>query len=354
MNNEIRKIIYIGLRSPDTPRDKIYIEELQKRGVDFEECVDSASGFSKFINVWRKLRSLKGDYDLIWVGYLSGIFVPMAYLAGRRKIIYNALGSAYEAYVLDRAVCGKYSFKAFLFWFSDFLAFHLSSKVLVESEAQKKYLARMFFVPVRKFEVIFTGVDEEIFHPDPNVKKNDIFTVVFRGMFIPATGVEYVLEAAKIFKDEPIKFLIIGWGQLKDKVVRYIEQNNLKNVELITVFLKSSELRRKMLSAHIMLGQFSGNSRLDRTIQHKTIEALALGMPYVTRESESNRELLEDGKNCLFVHPADTAELVQKIKRLQTDKTLRDLISSGAFETYLSQLERSVLGKKIWEILRKM
>lgn len=348
---EIKKILYVGIYPPKAPRDKVYIDELKKRGIGFVECIDNSPGFEKFKNVWRKIRALRGDYNLVWVGYLSGALMPVVYLASRKKIIYNALGSAYEAYVLDRAVCGKYSFRAFLFWLSDFLAFNLSSTVLVESEEQRKYLARQFLVPRRKLQVVYTGVDEEIFHPDPSVKKLDKFTVVFRGQFIPATGVEYVLEAAKILKDEPINFRIIGWGQLKDDVLRYIVREELNNVELITVFQEPDELRRKILECHVMLGAFSDNPRLDRTIQHKTSEALALGMPYITRDSVSNRELLEDGKNCLFVKMANAINIAERIKLLREDFMLQDRLSVVANRLYFQKLSKVSLGSEVLKII---
>lgn len=346
-----KKILYVGLRSPHAPRDGVYIEELKKRGIEFVERVSDAPGFLKFKILWRAMRAVKEEYDLVWVGYLSGMFVPLAYLASRKKIIFNALGSAYEAYVSDRVVCKPYSFYAFLFWFSDFLAFHLSSKILVESESQKRYLSKSFFVPARKFEVIFTGVDEKIFFPDPSVQKKKEFTVVFRGMFIPATGVEFVLEAAKILKDKPIKFLLIGWGQLQDKVIHYLKQNNLKNVELTTVFQDPDELRRNILSAHVMLGQFSVNARLDRTIQHKTTEALALGLPFITRDSVSNRELLVDRENCIFVQHSNAEAIADAILSLKENQELARRIGENARKTYLNHLAPKVLGDSLEEIL---
>jgi glycosyltransferase involved in cell wall biosynthesis len=350
--DSVKTILYVGIYPPKAPRDKVYIEELKKRGVGFVECIDDSRGFVKFKSIWRKIKAFKGDYDLIWAGYLSGVFVPMAYLAGRKKIIYNALGSAYEAYVLDRAVCGKYSFRAFLFWLSDFLAFHLSTTILVESEAQKKYLAKNFFVSQSKFRVIFTGVDEVIFHPDPSVKKHDVFTVVFRGQFIPATGVEYVLETAKLLKNEPIRFLIIGWGQLKDDVVRYISANKLDNVELITVFQSPDELRKKILECHVMLGAFSDNPRLDRTIQHKTGEALALGMPYITRDSISNRELLTDGVDCLFVAPENPEAIAGEVRFLIINQKILNGFELGARHTYEEKLASIILGERVHGLLK--
>ena len=73
--------------------------------------------------------------------------------------------------------------------------------------------------------------------------RHGIVPVVF--VFDRQTSVEAL--AAKFLKDEPIKFLMIGWGQLQDKVVRYIAQHSLKNIELVTVFQEPDALRQRIL-----------------------------------------------------------------------------------------------------------
>ena len=346
-----KTILYVGIYPPTAPRDRVYLSELKRRGACVVECVSSLPGFAKYRDIFMQIRRAAKDTDVVWVGYLSPLVVPVAYLAMGKKIIYNALGSAYEAYILDRAVARRFSFKAFLFWFSDFLAFHLANLSLVESEAQGKYLARYYFVPKRKLAVVFTGVNTDIFHPDSNIEKAKVFTVAFRGMFIPATGVEVVLDAAKLLKDEPIKFWVSGWGQLLPFVQSFIKENKLTNVELNTIFLEPPELRQKLLSAHVMLGQFSKNSRLERTIQHKISEALALGMPLITRDSPSNREILQDRENCLFVPPGDPQALAGAIRELTRDVALREKISEEAQETYQNRLSLSSLGDGLERVL---
>ncbi|OHA26478.1 MAG: hypothetical protein A3C06_02785 [Candidatus Taylorbacteria bacterium RIFCSPHIGHO2_02_FULL_46_13] len=345
-----KKIAYIGIYPATAPRDKVYIDELKRRGVEFVECVGTGAGMRKYIQLYRNLNSLR-DADLVWVGYLSTLAVIVAYLATRKKILYNALCSSYESYILDRAMYSKYSFRSVLFWVSDFLSFHLASISLVESESQKRFISRVFFVSKKRLHVVYTGADESIFYPDQSTPKAKDFTVVFRGKFVPATGVEFVVEAARILAAEPIKFLIIGWGQEQEKIEHLIRSYTLTNIELITSFLSPADLHQRMLSGHVLLGQFSTNSRLDRTIQHKTIEAMALGMPYITRDSVSNREILTDGEDCLFVQPADARNLAEKIIYCMKRTDVWEKISAGARNMYEARLQQSVLGEHIKRII---
>lgn len=352
MSNTPKTVCYVGIYNPTAPRDKIYLEGLKKRGVVFIECVDSSKGPSKFFNLTRKLFVLGGQYDILWVGYLSTMVVPLAWLLSRKKIVFNALDSWYDRSILDRGMYSKFSPKAWVIWLCDFLAFHLSDSVLVESEQQKIFIAKQFFVAPAKLHVVFTGVDEAVFHPDPTVSKAEKFTVVFRGMFLPATGVEYVIEAARLLKDENIRFRVIGWGQpLQNKLKKMISDYKLSNVNLTSVFLEPDELRNTLLSAHVMLGQFADHPRLGRTIQNKTVEALALGMPYITRDSLSNRELLDSGTNCLFAKASDPQDIADKILYLRQYPDRADLLGRGARKTYDERLVPDVLVQSVYNVL---
>jgi len=103
-----------------------------------------------------------------------------------------------------------------------------------------------------------------------------------------------------------------------------------------------------------MLGQFSSHARLDRTIQNKTFEALALGMPYITRDSKSNREVLEDGKNCLLVKPSDPEDLAKKIILLKNNEDLRKKIADQAHSFFQNNLTSDILGSKVFDLIKKV
>ncbi len=352
MNASLKKICYVGIYPPTAPRDRVYLDGLKKHGVTVAECVDSSLGIKKLLVLAQKIRSISGQADLIFVGYLSAMAVPVAKLLSRKPVVFNALCSQYESYVLDREKYRKGSPRAIALWILDFVAFHMADLVLVESEEQKKFIARSFHLRVEKLAVLFTGTDESVFFPGAPLAKTPRFSVVFRGIFLPATGAQYVIEAAKLLKEKPIDFTIIGWGEGEKTIREMIADERLSNVTLLTHFQESRELREKMIAADVMLGQFSSHSRLDRTIQHKTFEALALGMPYITRDSKSNRELLEDGTNCIFVEAEKPEAIAAAILRLQADPVLRQRLSENALETYRKRASAKALSEKLIELLK--
>src|SRR3989338_11113899 len=116
MNLKIKKICYFGIYQPSAPRDRIYLEGLKGFGAEVLLCVDNSPGLLKFFRLAKKLQALKNQYDILWVGYLSTMVVPLAWLISREKIVFNALDSWYDRSILDRGMYSKFSPKAWMIW----------------------------------------------------------------------------------------------------------------------------------------------------------------------------------------------------------------------------------------------
>lgn len=336
---------YFGIYAPIWARDTVLLRGLEERGDKIIFITDLSPGWRKYFRLIAYFRRSKQSYDYLLVGYLSNIIVPLARILSSKPVIFNAGNSMYEGAVLDR---GHYSWfkKERYLWLVDFLAFHAAHLVVVETEAQKRFISKLFWLQPKKLLVLPIGIDDAAFHPDQSVAKRDKFTVLFRGWFVPATGVEYVLQAAARLKNEDVNFLLIGRGPLTARVKEMVQGLGLEKVEVITEFLAEERLRRLMLSCQLMLGQFSGHPRLERTIQNKTFEALALGLPLITQDSKSNRELLTDGVNCLFVKPADAGDLAEKILKLKNDRDLCERLSQNGRKTYETRLTPKIIANQ--------
>jgi glycosyltransferase involved in cell wall biosynthesis len=235
-------------------------------------------------------------------------------------------------------------------WLIDWLAFKLSNLVLVETNEQKKYLVKKFKIKPEKFARLFTGANDSIFCPDGGVKKEDKFTVLFRGRLLPEAGVKYILEAAKILENENIRFLILGFGLLEKEIRKQIEDLNLKNLKLISERLSIEELRRKMLSAHVGIGQIENHERLERTVPYKASEYLAIKLPYINGNGQGIKELLRDRENCLLVKLADPKDLADKIMELKNDPVLSKKIADNGYELYREKLTPLALGRELLSI----
>lgn len=344
------KICYFGVYKPDHARNKVYIKGLRQNGVRVIECSDNSSGLIKYYKLFIKQWKIRNKYDVMIVGYAGHLIAPFAKLISKKPVIFNAMISLSEVNIISRKIYSKYSFMGWRIWLIDWLAFKCADLILVESNKQKAYLVKKFKIKPKKFIRLFTGADDSIFYPDTNIKKNDKFTVLFRGTFLPEAGTKHIIEAAKVLENKEVDFLIIGRGFLEKEIKEQIKSLNLKNLELISKGLEAKELREKMLTAHVNVGQIENHERLKRTIPYKAFESLALKLPYITGNSAGIKELLEDRKNCLMVNLADSKDLAEKIIELKNSPELRKKIAENGYKLYKEKLSPKTLGRELLNI----
>lgn len=355
MNKPRLRILYFGITAPDkSMRDVPYIKALKQKGVTFLECYDTTRGFGKYWALIQKFRPFRGQFDVVWVGHTSALAVPLARALTRKPILYNALCPQYDGNVVDRATYSPLSPRAILIWLIDFFSMHAADALLLETNEQIKNVQKTFFVSRRKLYRVFTTVDPEHYRPDPSVQKAGEFTCVFRAWLTPATGTEYIVEAARLLRDKDVKFRFMIKGPLVEELKKKVVKEQLANIDIDTTHYEFKELCRRILEGHVYLGQFSDHARTARTIQFKTVEACAFGLPYITADLPSNRELLADGENCIFVPARNPEILAQKILLLKENGALRDSLGHSAHDLYKRKLHPDVLSTHILDIIEKL
>lgn len=348
------RFCYINTTPTLPPRDVVYLKGLKENGSEILYCDNDSPGF--FRKIWqiiKKHQRVKNNYDILWVGYSAHMLVPLVRLISRKKIIFNALGSLYEGIIISRHQAAPYSLKSVCCWLIDFLAFHCASVSLVESWAQKRWLMKKFLLRDNKLLVALTGVDDSLFFHEPGISKSTTFTVLFRGGFLPESGVEYAIEAAKILKNENIKFRILGRGQMENKVKEMLSGFDSKSVEWISQKLEKNELRRLMQECHLSLGQLSNHDRLTRTIPHKAFESIVMRLPYLTARNKAVLELFTENETCFCCNPADAQDLARKILEIKNNPALAAQIADNAYGLYQEQLTPKILAKQVMDTLNQ-
>jgi len=352
MKNYNFTICYFGTYRPDFSRSNVYINGLKIMGVKIIECNTDKLGIGQYLELIRKFREIKENLDVIIIGYPGYSLVPLARLLTKKPIIFDALCSMYEAEIISR---GRYKYNPFRklkLYFQDWLDFHLADISLVESKAQKKYLMSRYGIDSKKLAVLYTGLNSKLFYSN-NKKINHKFTVLFRGRLMPEAGLETVIEAAKLLQDKAIHFLIIGFGIQEKLVGEKIKIYKLKNIEWVKQELPIDILRQRMEQCDISLGQFSRNSRVDRTIPHKAFESMSMKLPYITAKSVAVAEIMQDSESCLFVQSENPKQLADAIFKLYKDQKLGVKLAQNAYNFYLNNLTPEILAQKMLTIITK-
>lgn len=340
------KFCYINTENK-YPHDKHLISGLRQNGHEVTEICDKSAGFKKYKEIYSQFRAQKTIYDAIIVGFTSPVLVPLARLITTKPVIFNAVSSQYEANVVSRESIKSGILKIIKWWLIDFISFHLPTTILLESDAQRDYIHKLFFVPKKKLVKSYSGLDETEFFFEKHIQKKPQFTVLFRGRFLPESGILTVIETAKKLEDSNIAFLVIGHGFLYREVNALIAQLQPKNLTMITERVPSDKLRELMMSSHISLGQLANHPRLERTLPCKLFESLAMKLPYVTGRNKAALELLTDGVTCITIHPGDASDLAEKILYLKNNREILEKIGRAGFSLYQQELTASKLAKEV-------
>lgn len=343
------RFCYFGIYDPEFSRNRIYIHALRGAGHEIIECRDPTRGLLKYVRLARSLRSLRGSYEAIIVGYPGHIVVPLARLFGSGPVVVDLLGSLSDA--AEQSHGARFFSRT---WLSlvDRLAILCADAVLVESEAQGRYLEGRFG-GAGKYRTVYTGADEAVFGPRPDrgAISATPFVVLFRGRLTPESGIMYVLDVAESLKeDSSIRFRIIGYGRLLEAVRERIIKRGLHNVELISRHLSFDEMRLRMLDVDVSLGQFEESERLDRTIPHKAFESISMGIPYITARARAISELLKDGVSCLMVRSADQGAIKSALLRLKKDRALGERLAHEARRVYESRASANIISSTLVSI----
>jgi len=346
------KICYFGIYNPALGKNSICIKGFKENGAEIIECRDNSHGPLKFMKLFLKHRKIKNDYDFMMVGYPGHAVVWLAKLVSKKLVIFDALCTMYEGVVISRGQGGTLGLRSLYVMFLDWLAVKCADIVLVETERQREFFEKRFGKS-SKYKVVYTGADDTDFYKDESITKKEKFTAVFRGKFLPEAGVKYVIEAAKILEDEKIDFVIIGNGFLEKEIKFLINKIKPKNLLLISEYLSFDEIRNRMLSCHVSLGQFEDHERLLRTIPHKCFETLALGLPYITSRSVPVAEILQDGESCLFVNPADAKDLAEKILYLKNNPKIAEDMGNTGRGIYLKNFTPKIIAQRIIDITKQ-
>src|SRR3989338_4158638 len=346
------RVCYFGIYNPSYSRNRILLSGLRQNGVEVVECVSRSNGIRKYVDLIKKHRALKRDYDVMVVGFHGYQVMLLAKFLGKKPIIFDCYSSLYDSEGWDRKLVRPRTPKALYYWFLDWAAMKLADVVLFDTNAHIEYASKEYGIKKEKFKKIWIGAVTDVFRPLPGKDESGIFTVMFYGTFIPLQGIEYIMEAAHLLSLEKIHFIIIGNGQEKKKICAYAEYLQLKNVEFID-YLPQEQIVMEAEKADIFLGIFGNTNKVQRVIPNKVYECLAMRKPVITADTPAIRELFSENELAL-VKTADGASLATGILRLRNERKTRSEIACNGYNKLSLYASPSPLGRQLRNIISEM
>jgi glycosyltransferase involved in cell wall biosynthesis len=159
----------------------------------------------------------------------------------------------------------------------------------------------------------------------------DDFLLLYAGILGHAQGLEVVLKAAGLLKENNrIRFILIGYGPEKDKLVKMKEALSLDNLFFFDS-LPRPELLKIIANVDAALIPLRKIDLFKGAIPSKIFENLALKKPILLGvEGEAKEIFIEEGNAGLAFLPEDEHDLAAKVEMLfQNGKLASDLGENG-------------------------
>lgn len=251
--------------------------------------------------------------DLYFVGFYGHPLVLVTRLRWRGPLVFDAFVSTYDTYCFDRKVFSPHSWMGRLAFWLDKRSCELADIVVLDTQAHAHYFHETFGVPREKLRVLYVGCDETYFQPQDQPER-DPPVVLFYGSFLPLHGVEVIVQAAHLMRNERVSFRIVGRGHLEYRLRQLAKQLSVDNIEFLPP-VPYHALPRLIAESTVCLGgHFGATAKATRVIASKAFQCMAMGKPTILGDNPANRELFTHGRDAWMVRMNDPLALADGIR----------------------------------------
>lgn len=319
-----------------------------------------------FSFVWSSYRigitKLEGNYDYIFCEsppLFLGISALLLCKNKKAKLIFNVSDLWPESAEKLGLVTNKFFLKL-----ATILEEYLYQKsILITGQTQgivKDISARF---PQKNVYWLPNGVDLRFYNPDDVVSNwrsenkfhKDDLLLLYAGILGHAQGLEVILNAANLTKKHPeIKYLMLGSGPEKEKLLKLKEELELDNVFFLDLIPKS-EMPQIVKAIDVALVPLKKLDLFLGAIPSKIFENLAMKKPLLLGVDGEAKELfIKKGNAGLFFEPENSDDLAEKAIYLNSNRTkLVELGNNG--RDYVNEFfNRDKLAKSFHKELQKI
>jgi len=238
-----------------------------------------------------------------WGAWIEGMLA--AWLSGRTAVVHSEHG-----YALDRGVQRHYRRKV-----AQYIAAHLTPRVVVVSDALRHYLEQQVGIPSQKITTIVNGVDTHRFHPAEDIASARQNLGIDESEFVIGTvarleavkDIGTALRAISEMGLRDVRYLIVGDGPERSVLQDLAQRLDIeKQVIFVGERADVAELYRCM-DIYMLTSIREGTS-------NTLLEAMASGVPVIATDVGGNRLIVEDGVTGRLVPPGGVGEIAAILK----------------------------------------
>ncbi|AUC84882.1 hypothetical protein CW731_06065 [Polaribacter sp. ALD11] len=284
--------------------DRIKNDNLKKYFIEVGNF--SYLNFIKVNKVAKVLRAAAVDVIVI----NSSQDMKFAGLAAKKAGVKNIIYRRGSAIPIKNSFINRYFFSNII---TDVLANSFATKETINAKNKNIF-------PKDKIIVIPNGIETQKFLEDFDtikVENNKVFTLGNLGRLVKQKNQFFLLEVAKVLKNEnfPFKLIIGGEGKLKEALINKTKEFNLENEVKLVGFVDNPKLFMSKLDVFLLSSLWEG-------FGYVIAEAMLCEKPVVAFNISSNPELIVEKENGFLTEVNDVKAFVAKIKELNTKNYL--------------------------------
>ncbi len=341
------KICVLGHHELDYPRNQCIQKLIALTGREIILCHSRAAfPWRHFILAWKYLK-VHRQISCIWItegGHRLVPWIKLFALLTHKKIVFDPFISRYNTRIEDRQLYKRGGLQAWICLWQDWSGCFFADYLIFDTAEHKHYFYHKYHLS-QPFTIIPVGVDENIFHLRKKVTLVDSSMVqnktqiLFYGSYIPLQGIDTILKAAEILKDNSnMAFTLIGKGQTYAQMRALAQQLKLTHVGFLD-WMTPEELALKIQQADICLGIFGDTVKAGNVVPNKIVQCAAMGKAMITRDSEAIRHYFQDQTDLILVPAANAEALCEQIKVLCENSIFGKKLEQNTriiFENYFS------------------
>lgn len=208
----------------------------------------------------------------------------------RKKIICDIYAPLYDMTVNDEKIYLKSSIMGKLYWYRDRIAMSKSTIVLFLNEAEKDHFCKSVNISKKKVNSVIVPL---IISKKPYAKNLYFFdkkrklNICWTGSYVSLQGLDKIIEAIKILKNESFNFIFSIIGPENDKAKYYekiIYKENLSDcVKFIKIWGDIEKWEEYICEeCDISLGIFGDSDKAKSVVANKVIDGVAFKTPVIT------------------------------------------------------------------------
>jgi glycosyltransferase involved in cell wall biosynthesis len=303
--------------------------------------------------------------DIIYLPPMNTRFIKSAIWASKlfnKKLVVEMYVSLYDTFVKDRKLIEDGSRKAKVLIEKDRLALTKSDYVIHTTNHELSYWERIVGTSINS--------DKTSIAPNCNVSalvlrrsfmQDSILRICWWGTFIPLHGLDNILQAMKILKEQEVQFTCNLFGVNNSFFSSYAEKIQLAELNHHVFLRKDLTFSNSSLPRHLVdncdlaLGIFGNTDKARSSVPNKLIEALSMGIPTLTMNSPALSEFFNPETDLWVCEPSPEAiaESILTIARgvaypvdwEQTRQKVLNTFSVARYQEVVSNVLERALGK---------